>query len=59
MSKEHVSAISTNISNGTYVRNSKFANFGSVVEDSIMAQQREYALRLKAIQAERERKKNK
>jgi len=56
MSKEHVSAISTNISNGTYVRNSKF---GSVVEDSIMAQQREYALRLKAIQAERERKKNK
>ena len=59
MSKEHVSAISTNVSNGTYVRNSKFANFGSVVEDSIMAQQREYAMRLKAIQAERERKQKK
>jgi hypothetical protein len=59
MSKEHVSAISINVSNGTYVRNSKFANFGSVVEDSIMAQQREYAMRLKAIQAERERKQKK
>ena len=59
MSKEHVSAISANVSNGTYVRNSKFANFGSVVEDSIIAQQREYAMRLKAIQAERERKQKK
>jgi hypothetical protein len=59
MSKSHTSAISNNVANGTYVRNTRFADFGSVVEDSIMASQREFEKRLEAIKAERERKLNK
>ena len=58
MSKTHTSSIANKMTNGTYVRNSKFAEFGSVIEDSIMAQQREFELRLLAIQAKKDRKKN-
>ena len=43
----------TNVKNGVYVRMAKFANYGSVVEDSIQAQQREADRRLKEIQAQR------
>jgi len=43
----------TNVKNGVYVRMQKFANYGSVVEDSIMAQQREADRRLREIQAQR------
>ena len=48
------SSIMTNVKNGVYVRMQKFANYGSVVEDSIYAQQREAERRLKEIQAQRE-----
>lgn len=48
------SSIMTNVKNGVYVRMQKFANYGSVVEDSIYAQQREADRRLKEIQAQRE-----
>jgi len=43
-------AIFNNVKNGHYIRGSKFANYGSVVEDSLFAQQREADRRLKAIQ---------
>ena len=46
-------SIMNNVKNGNYVSMSKFANFGSVVEDSIFAQQREADRRLKQIQAKR------
>jgi len=38
---------------GKYQKQFKFANFGSVVEDSIMAQQAHADQRLKEIQAQR------
>lgn len=47
------SSIMHNIKNGAYVRMTKFANYGSVVEDSIFSQQREADRRLKEIQAQR------
>lgn len=47
------SSIMHNIKNGAYVRMTKFANYGSVVEDSIIAQQREADKRLREIQAQR------
>ena len=59
MSKAHASAIANNVTNGTYVRNSRFADFGSVVEDSILASQREFEKRLEAIKAKREKNKKK
>ena len=40
-------------SKGVYVKQSKFADFGSVVEDSIFAQQAEADRRLAKIQAQR------
>ena len=43
-------AIMNNVKNGHYIRGSKFANYGSVVEDSLFAQQREADRKLKAIQ---------
>lgn len=46
-------AIMNNVRKGNYVRGMKFANFGSVTEDSIFAQQREADRRLKEIQAQR------
>lgn len=48
-----MSDIARNIKNGAYVRMSKFANYGSVIEDSIQAQQQEADRRLKEIQAQR------
>ena len=57
MSKVHASSIALKISNGAYVNNSSFADFGSVVTDSIMAQQAEADRRLEAIRAKS--KKNK
>jgi hypothetical protein len=42
-----------NVKSGSYIRGAKFANFGSVVTDSIFAQQAEADKRLKQIQAER------
>ena len=59
MSKTHTSSIAIKMTNGTYVRNSKFADFGSVVTDCIFAQQREAEKRLEAIVASRERKQRK
>ena len=47
------SEIARNVKSGTYVQMKKFANYGSVIEDSIFAQQREADLRLKQIQAQR------
>ena len=52
----------SDISNGKYTfvnKRGKFANFGSVVEDSIFAQQAEADRRLKEIQAERAKRLNK
>ena len=46
-------AIMNNVRNGNYVRGMKFANFGSVIEDSIIAQQKEADRRLREIQAQR------
>jgi hypothetical protein len=46
-------AIMNNVKSGHYIRGAKFANFGSVVEDSIIAQQMEADKRLKEIQAQR------
>jgi len=53
------SSIMHNITNGAYVRMTKFANYGSVIEDSIIAQQREADRRLKEIQAQRSLRKTK
>jgi len=53
------SSIMTNVKNGFYVRMTKFANYGSVVEDSIKAQQREADKRVKEIQAQRSLRANK
>jgi hypothetical protein len=51
------STIMSNIKNGVYVRMSRFANYGSVVEDSIFAQQREADRKLKQLQAQRQLRK--
>jgi hypothetical protein len=50
MSKEIRSVIANNILNGTYVKQKRFANFGSVVEDSIMSYQNEWMKRLAILQ---------
>lgn len=49
-------SIMNNVQRGAYVDMSKFANYGSIVEDSIFAQQREADRRLKEIQAKRLKK---
>lgn len=46
-------AIMNNVKSGHYIRGAKFANFGSVVEDSIIAQQRAADLRLKELRAQK------
>ena len=43
-------AIMNNVKNGHYIRGAKFANYGSVIEDSIIAQQKEADRRLREIQ---------
>ena len=40
---------------GKYVKNNRFHNFGSVVEDSIMAQQAEADRRLEQIKLQRKK----
>lgn len=47
------SQIARNIEKGKYVKQFKFANYGSVVEDSIQAQQARADARLLEIQAQR------
>ena len=42
-------SIMNNVKNGHYIRGAKFANFGSVVEDSIFAQQREAERKLEQL----------
>jgi hypothetical protein len=49
-------AIMNNVKNGHYIRGAKFANYGSVIEDSIFAQQKEADRRLREIQLARELK---
>ena len=49
-------SIMNNVKSGHYIRGAKFANFGSVIEDSLFAQQREADRRLKAIKMQRELK---
>lgn len=47
------SQVARNVKNGYYVQMKKFANYGSVIEDSIVAQQQEADRRLAEIQAQR------
>jgi len=46
-------SIMNNVKSGHYIRGAKFANYVSVVTDSIFAQQREADRRLKEIKAAR------
>tara|TARA_B100000029_G_C17551792_1_gene950355 strand:- start:608 stop:793 length:186 start_codon:yes stop_codon:yes gene_type:complete len=51
------SSIMSKASKGHYVKQAKFANYGSVVEDSIFAQQAEADKRLAELQAQRKLRK--
>lgn len=51
------SQLMTNIKNGVYIGMQKFANYGSVIEDSIVAQQRQADQHMLEIQAQRELRK--
>jgi hypothetical protein len=53
MSSERKSSIMDRVKSGAYIKQFKFVNYGSVVEDSIKAQQRQADRRLKEIQAQR------
>lgn len=55
MSSERKSSIMASVKSGAYIKQFKFANYGSVVEDSIKAQQRQADRRLLQIQAKRAR----
>ena len=46
-------SIMNNVKSGHYIRGAKFANFGLVIEDSIIAQQRAADLRLKELRAQK------
>lgn len=46
-------SIMNNVKSGHYIRGAKFANFGSVVTDSIFAQQVEADRRLREIKAQK------
>lgn len=59
MSKALRSHIANNVINGTYIMQRKFANFGSVLEDSIMGQQKEYARKYAMLQQAKQDKLNK
>lgn len=50
MSKTIRSTIANNVMNGFYIRNQRFARFGSVIEDSIKSSQTEWLKRLAIIQ---------
>jgi len=56
-SNARASSIMSKASKGVYVKQSKFADFGSVVEDSIFAQQAQADKRLAEIQAQRKLRK--
>jgi hypothetical protein len=47
-------SIMNNVKSGHYIRGMKFANFGSVVTDSLFAQQAEADRRLREIKAQRQ-----
>jgi len=49
-------AIMNNVKSGHYIRGAKFSNYGSVIEDSLIAQQKEADRRLREIQLARELK---
>ncbi len=51
------SSIMAKMSKGHYVKQFKFANFGSVIEDSIFAQQQEADRRLAILTAKRNKAK--
>jgi len=51
MNNERKSQIARNVASGVYAKIKKFAHYGSVVEDSIKAQQRQADRRLLQIQA--------
>jgi hypothetical protein len=53
MDHERKSQIARNVASGVYAKIKKFANYGSVVEDSIKAQQRQADRRLLEIQAKK------
>jgi hypothetical protein len=52
-SNARASSIMSKAQKGHYVKQSKFQNYGSIVEDSLMSQQVEADRRLKEIQAQR------
>lgn len=58
-SKALKSNIANNVLNGTYIMQRKWNNFGSVIEDSIFAQQREFQRKLVIIQQAKQDKLNK
>jgi hypothetical protein len=58
-SKSLKSNIANNVLNGTYIMQRKWNNFGSVIEDSIFAQQREFQRKLVIIQQAKQDKLNK
>ena len=43
-------AIMNNVKNGHYIRGAKWMGFGSIIEDSLFAQQREADRKLREIQ---------
>lgn len=58
-SKALKSNIANNVLNGNYIMQRKWNNFGSVIEDSIFAQQREFQRKLAMIQQAKQDKLNK
>ena len=46
-------SIMNNVKSGHYIRGAKFANFGSVITDTIFGQQQEAARRLAEIKAQK------
>jgi len=44
-----MSEVARNVKNGVYLSMQRFANYGSVVEDSIVAQQKQAELKLEKI----------
>lgn len=58
-SKSLKSNIANNVLNGTYIMQRRWNNFGSVIEDSIFAQQREFQRKLAMIQQAKQDKLNK
>ena len=50
------SEIARNLKNGVYVKMQKFANYGSIIEDSIFAQQRQADVKFQKILANKKAK---